>query len=94
MVTGSAPWNNSGNDCSKVIDGRNDIYFDGVANGWVQIDLGKKYSITGIGFAPREKYEFRCVDAVISGSTDGVNWPELYTVNDLCLLRKELIKQE
>lgn len=83
MVTGSAPWNNSSNDCSKVIDGKNDTYFDGVGKGWIQIDLGKKYNITGIGFAPREKYEFRCVDAVISSSADGVNWTELYTVNDL-----------
>lgn len=83
MITGSDSWHNSGNDCTKVIDGRNDTYFDGVGNGWVQIDLGKKYSITGIGFVPREKYEFRCVDAVISGSADGVNWTQLYTFNDL-----------
>lgn len=83
MVTGSAPWNNSSNDCTKVIDGGNDTYFDGVGNGWVQIDLGKKYNIKGIGFVPRAKYEFRCVDAVISGSADGKNWTELYTVNNL-----------
>lgn len=83
MVTGSAPWNNSANDCKKAVDGKLDTYFDGVGNGYVQIDLGKNYTVSSIGFAPRSNYEFRCVDAVISGSVDGVNWNEIHTISSL-----------
>lgn len=83
MVTGSAPWKDSNNDCKKVVDGKTDTYFDGVGNGWVQIDLGKSYNVSTVGFAPRNKYEFRCVDAVISGSSDGKNWTTLHTVKEL-----------
>lgn len=83
MVTGSAPWKDSANDCKKVVDGKLDTYFDGVGNGYVQVDLGKNHTVSSIGFAPRSGYEFRCVDAVISGSTDGVSWKELHTISTL-----------
>ena len=80
MVTGSAPWNNSANDASKVVDGNLTSFFDGVGNGWVQIDLGSEYSLDAVAYAPRSGYEARCVDAVISGSKDGVNWTTIHTV--------------
>lgn len=83
MITGSAPWKDSPNDCKKVVDGKLGTYFDGVGNGWVQIDLGKKYNLETIAYAPRSEYEFRCVDAVISGSADGVNWTEIHKINTL-----------
>lgn len=83
MVTGSAPWNNSKNDCKKAVDGKIDTYFDGVGNGWLQIDLGKNYSINTIGYAPRNEFEFRCVDASFYGSNDGINWNKLHTITSL-----------
>lgn len=83
MVTGSDPWKGSTDDCTKVVDGKNNTYFDGVKNGWIQVDLGKRCTISAIGFVPREGYEFRCVDAVISASTDGVNWKEIHTITAL-----------
>lgn len=83
MITGSAPWNNSSNDCQKVVDGKNNTYFDGVGNGWIQLDLGKNYDITAIGYAPRNNYEYRCVDAMISVSVDGINWKNIQTITKL-----------
>ncbi len=83
MISGSAPWHDSSDDCTKTIDGKLDTYFDGVGNGWVQVDLKKLYSVDAVGFAPRIKYEYRCVDAVISVSADGVSWKDVYTVGSL-----------
>lgn len=77
MATGSAAWNNGANDYTKVFDGDPATYFDGVGNGYVQIDMGKMYELTSIGYIPRNGYEYRCVDAVISGSVDGESWKEL-----------------
>lgn len=74
MITGSSPWNNSANDCKKVVDGDLSSFFDGVGSGWVQIDLGKEYTVDAVAFAPRRGYEYRCVDAVIAASADGTNW--------------------
>lgn len=92
MVTGSAPWRDSVNDCKKVVDGRTDTYFDGVGNGWIQIDLGDTYAVNTIAYCPRSGYEFRSVDSVISGSVDGVNWTELYTINDLPTFRMNYVE--
>ena len=40
MVTGSAPWNNNqANGCANVVDGKLDTFFDGVGEGYVQIDV-------------------------------------------------------
>lgn len=80
MVTGSNSWQNSANDCKKVVDGSNSTYFDGVGNGWVQIDLGQVYSLDAIAFCPRSGYEFRSVDGIFAGSEDGVNWNTIYKI--------------
>lgn len=84
MVTGSAPWNNGTTDTpQKVVDGDFTTYFDGVENGWVQIDLGKQEKIAGFGYAPRSgsAYVGRCVGASFYGSNDGTNWTKLYTIS-------------
>ena len=86
MVTGSDPWNNdSSNAAANVVDGKIDTYFDGVADGWVQIDLGNKQKIAVIDYAPRSdgtngEYAKRCVDASFYGSNDGTTWEKLYTI--------------
>ncbi len=83
MVTGSAPWNNdTKNGCTNVVDGSLDTFFDGVGNGYVQIDLGKVYNLEAIAYSPRSGYEDRCVDATFWGSVDGESWYELYTVKE------------
>ncbi len=80
MVSGSAPWNNTANDCYKVFDGNNATYFDGVGNGWVQVDLGNIYTLSAIGYAPRSGFEYRCPDATFSVSTDGITWHTIHTI--------------
>ena len=80
MVTGSPSWKDSSNDCKKVADGMNSTYFDGVGNGWVQIDLGQIYSLDAIAFCPRSGYEYRSVDGIFAGSEDGVNWNVIYKI--------------
>ncbi len=80
MVSGSNAWNNSSNDCYKVFDGSTATYFDGVGNGWVQVDLGQIYDISAIGYAPRNGYEYRCPDGMFMVSKDGVNWETIYTI--------------
>ncbi len=80
-VTGSAPWDNTSNDCKKVVDGSLSSFFDGVSNGWLQIDLGDVYALDAIAFAPRSGYEYRCADGFFSGSKDGVTWEKLYTIS-------------
>ena len=83
MITGSNPWKNSSDDCTKVIDGSLSTFFDGVGAGWVQIDLGQAYKLDAVAYAPRSGYEYRCPGAVISASEDGVNWTQLHTITDL-----------
>lgn len=80
QVTGSDPWNNSSNDCTKVIDGDFSTFFDGVSEGWVQYDLLEDTLIEAIGYAPRSGYASRCKDALIYGSKDGETWDLLYQV--------------
>ncbi len=80
MVTGSPAWKDSSNDCKKVADGINSTYFDGVGNGWIQIDLKKSYSLDAIAFCPRSGYEYRCADGIFAGSQDGVNWDVIYKI--------------
>lgn len=83
MVTGSNPWGGSSNDCTKVVDGNTSTFFDGVGNGWVQIDLGKNYKISTLAYAPRSGYEYRCIDGEFSGSTDGVNWTKIAVISQI-----------
>lgn len=79
-VTGSTPWNNGADVAANVIDGSTATFFDGVADGWLEIDLGKKIEFDLIGFAPRAGFEGRMVEGRFYGSNDGKNWTELYHV--------------
>ena len=79
-ISGSNAWNNSSNDCYKVFDGSTSTYFDGVGNGWVQVNLGQLYDISAIGYAPRGGYEYRCPDGMFMVSKDGVNWETIHTI--------------
>ncbi len=82
-VTGSEPWNNNtANGPSNVVDGDTSTFFDGVADGWVQIDLGVKKNILAVAYAPRTSYAGRCVNASFYGSTDGATWTTLYTITE------------
>ncbi len=86
MVSGSAPWNNGTvNTVDKVIDGDYRTFFDGVANGYVQVDLGEAKAIAAYGYAPRydgedKQYLGRCVGASLYGSNDGNSWELLHTI--------------
>ncbi len=80
-VTGSNAWNNSANDKSKVFDGNQGTYFDGVGDGWVQADLGELYDIAAIAYCPRSGYEYRCADAYFEISKDGTNWTKIHTID-------------
>ena len=79
-VTGSAPWNNGADVAANVIDGNTGTFFDGVNDGWLEIDLGKKVEFEIIGYAPRAGFESRMVEGRFYGSNDGKNWTELYHV--------------
>ena len=82
QVTGSASWNNgTTNVASDVVDNNYGTFFDGVSNGYVTLDLGQETQIGAIAYAPRTGYASRCVGAVISGSNDGENWTDLYTIS-------------
>ncbi len=83
MVSGSAPWNDGKTDVPQnVVDNNYDTFFDGVADGWVQIDLGTQENIAGFGYAPRSGYADRCVGASFYGSNDGQEWTKLCTIAD------------
>ncbi|MCI8490181.1 MAG: family 43 glycosylhydrolase [Lachnospiraceae bacterium] len=90
MVTGSEPWtdnegNNNGNTVDKVVDGKFDTFFDGVGNGYVQVDLGegKAEAIAAYGYAPRSGYMDRAVGASLYGSNDGNKWTLLHTISEI-----------
>lgn len=79
-VTGSAPWNNGKDVAANVIDGNFGTFFDGVSDGWLEIDLGKKVEFDMIGYAPRAGFEGRMVEGRFYGSNNGKDWTELYHV--------------
>ncbi|MBR7085299.1 MAG: discoidin domain-containing protein [Oscillospiraceae bacterium] len=82
MLSGTNSWKNAGStDFFKVFDGRTDTYFDGVGNGWVQVDLGQLYDIDAIGYCPRQGYEYRIADSMFLFSDDGINWRKAYTLS-------------
>ena len=82
MVTGSTPYNNStANIVTNVVDNDTSTFFDGVLNGYVQIDLGKEEKIGAIGYAPRNGFASRCNGGSFYGSNDGTNWTKLYTIS-------------
>ncbi len=86
MVSGSAPWNNGTvNTVDKVVDGDFRTFFDGVSEGYVQVDLGEAKAIAAYGYAPRydgkdSQYLGRCVGASLYGSNDGDSWDLLHTI--------------
>lgn len=80
MTSGSAAWKDSENDYAKAFDGSTATFFDGVGDGWVQVDLGQRYDLSAIAFAPRAGYEYRCADGAFYGSADGESWSVLHTI--------------
>lgn len=81
MISGSDSWkSDASTGYAKAFDGSTGTYFDGVADGWLQVDLGELYDITAIGYAPRGGYEYRMTDGMFKASADGTNWTTLYTV--------------
>ncbi len=92
QVTGSAPWNNGTKDvASQVVDNNYDTFFDGVLEGYVTIDLQEEKQIAAIGYAPRNGFADRCVDATIYGSNDGENWTALYTIDSVPAEKQDTI---
>ena len=84
MVTGSNPWNgNTAYGPQKAADGSLSTYFDGLNGGYVTYDLGTPYTIGMVAYAPREGYEYRMLDGIISGSSDGTTWTQLYQIGDI-----------
>ncbi len=82
MLSGTNSWKNMGStDFYKVFDGKTETYFDGVGNGWVQVDLGQIYDIDAIGYCPRQGYEYRMTDSMFQFSEDGANWRTAYTIS-------------
>lgn len=81
MLSGSDAWKQSDNDFTKAFDEKTSTFFDGVDNGWVQVDLGEVYNIEALGFAPRNGYEYRCPDGMFMSSVDGITWENIYTIN-------------
>lgn len=79
-VTGSTPWNNGADVSEKVFDGDVSSFFDGVSEGWLEADLGKKVRFNVLGFAPRGGFEARMVGGRFYGSSNGKDWEEIYTV--------------
>ena len=80
-VTGSDPYNNSSDDCSKAFDGNNATFFDGVGQGWIKADLGGICSIDAFGYCPRKSFEYRCVEGEFYTSMDGVKWEKAGSID-------------
>lgn len=82
-VTGSTPWNNCNEVCTNAVDGDISTYFDGVANGWMEIDFGGKVKFDVIGYAPRSSFQARMKDGMFYVSDDGDDWTLVYTVESV-----------
>ncbi|MCD8004021.1 MAG: discoidin domain-containing protein [Clostridia bacterium] len=80
MITSSVPWNDGDDVAANAFDGNTSTFFDGVEEGWIEIDLGAEYLIGKIGYAPRSLYESR-LTGTFYGSADGVTWYKIYTVS-------------
>lgn len=80
VITGSENWNNGPDVVEKAIDGDVKTFFDGVEDGWLEIDLGSKTKIDAIGYAPRDGYSGRMIQGRFYGSDDGENWTELLRI--------------
>lgn len=80
-VTGSMAWNNGDDTADKVVDGDTQTFFDGTAEGWVELDLGESVKFDVLGFAPRTGYEGRMNGGRFYGSKNGEKWEEIYVVS-------------
>lgn len=79
-VTGSTPWNNGKDVCANVVDGDPLTFFDGVADGWLEIDLGKSKKFNVLAYAPRSGFEGRMKDGRFYISKDGKDWMQILTL--------------
>lgn len=79
-VTGSKPWNNGSDICDHVVDGDTMTFFDGVADGWLEIDLGKTKKFNVLAYAPRAGFETRMKGGRFYISDNGKDWKELITL--------------
>lgn len=83
VVTGSTPWNNGKDVAQKAVDGNVETFFDGIEQGWLEIDLLEETEFSVIGFAPRKGFIDRMVGGHFYGSNDGENWSEITSVRIL-----------
>jgi len=82
VITGTDSWkSDSSTGYIKAFDGSLSTYFDGVGDGWVQVDLGQQYDISGLGYCPRSGYEYRMTDGFFQYSDDGENWKTFLTID-------------
>ncbi|MBO5162966.1 MAG: discoidin domain-containing protein [Ruminococcus sp.] len=79
-ISGSESWKqNEATSYEKAFDGDTATYFDGLKNGYVQVDLGGSHKIQAVGYSPRKGYEYRMPDCMIQVSSDGASWETVYT---------------
>ncbi|MGN0107774.1 MAG: LamG-like jellyroll fold domain-containing protein, partial [Hominilimicola sp.] len=84
MLSGSEAWKNGDiNTYEKTVDNDLSTYFDGVEKGYVTIDLGKKYNIEAVGYAPRSGFSYRMRDGYFQGSSDGKTWTTLHRISEI-----------
>ena len=84
MLLGSEAWKNSDvNTYEKTVDNDLSTYFDGVEKGYVTVDLGRKYNIEAVGYAPRAGFAYRMKDGCFYGSSDGEDWTVLHRISDI-----------
>lgn len=70
-VTGSTPWNNGADTADKAVDGDTLTFFDGVEDGWLEIDRGNTAEFDVIAYAPRTGFEGRMTGGKFYGSKNG-----------------------
>lgn len=81
QVTGTNSWHDDkSTGPEKAFDGNKATFFDGVGDGYTQVDLGETYDLEEFGYCPRSGYEYRAIDGMIQVSDDGQNWETVYTV--------------
>ena len=88
--TGSESYQNN-NQYTDAFDGDIETFFDGLKDGWCQVDLGALYNISQIKFYPRggrdtskpSEYVQRMNGGIFSASANGSDWDTLYTVSGL-----------
>jgi hypothetical protein len=81
QVTGTSSWHDDASTGpEKAFDGSKATFFDGVGDGYTQVDLGEAYDLEEFGYCPRSGYEYRAIDGMIQVSDDGQDWKTVYTV--------------